>query len=154
MRFKSLCLYLFLLTFCVFAFGSGSGSARPSLIFTSWQAGRGVKGGPSDAPNQLPIWSTFATHSETKCKLDVQVGYADRFGDSCAITNFYACDNHVHFINTALLMGACGRHWVPSRLLSAHSLQASCSTINSNGDSCTVTSFYACYNHTHTYPAP
>ncbi len=78
MRFKSLCLYLFLLTFCVFAFGSGSGSARPSLIFTSWQAGRGVKGGPSDAPNQLPIWSTFATHSETKCKLDVQVGYAEQ----------------------------------------------------------------------------
>ena len=40
-------------------------------------------------------------------------------------------------------------------LLSAsgdHSLQASCSVTNTNGQSCTVTNFYACQSHTHTYP--
>ena len=35
-----------------------------------------------------------------------------------------------------------------------HSLQASCSETNANGDSCTVTSFYACQSHTHQYPDP
>ena len=36
---------------------------------------------------------------------------------------------------------------------SDHSMSiASCSVTNSNGDSCTVTSFYACANHTHVYP--
>ena len=35
-----------------------------------------------------------------------------------------------------------------------HSLQASCSSTDSNGNYCTVTSFYACDNHSHTYPAP
>ncbi len=33
-------------------------------------------------------------------------------------------------------------------------LQASCTVTNSNGDYCTVTSFYACQYHTHVYPAP
>ena len=40
-------------------------------------------------------------------------------------------------------------------LLSAsgdHSLQASCSATNRRGKSCTVTNFYACQSHTHTYP--
>ena len=35
-----------------------------------------------------------------------------------------------------------------------HSLQASCSSTDSNGNSCTVTNFYACDSHTHSYPAP
>ncbi len=35
---------------------------------------------------------------------------------------------------------------------SSHSLQASCSETNANGDSCTVTNFYACQTHTHEYP--
>ena len=33
-----------------------------------------------------------------------------------------------------------------------HSLQASCSSTDSNGNSCTVTNFYACVSHTHSYP--
>ena len=33
-----------------------------------------------------------------------------------------------------------------------HSLQASCSATNRRGKSCTVTNFYACQSHTHTYP--
>ena len=35
-----------------------------------------------------------------------------------------------------------------------HSLQASCSSTDSNGNYCTVTNFYACDSHTHSYPAP
>ena len=34
-----------------------------------------------------------------------------------------------------------------------HSLQASCPSTNENGN-CTVTNFYACDGHTHTYPEP
>ena len=34
-----------------------------------------------------------------------------------------------------------------------HSLQSSCTSSNANG-TCTVTSFYACDNHTHSYPSP
>ena len=35
-----------------------------------------------------------------------------------------------------------------------HSLQASCSSTNSNGNYCTVKNFYACDSHTHSYPTP
>ncbi len=35
-----------------------------------------------------------------------------------------------------------------------HSLQASCTSTDANGNSCTVTSFYACQSHTHSYPEP
>ncbi len=47
---------------------------------------------------------------------------------------------------------ACGVH--ESSVSGDHSLQASCSETNSNGDRCTVSSFYACQSHTHQYPAP
>ena len=46
----------------------------------------------------------------------------------------------------------CGVHL--TSVIGNHSLQASCSSTDSNGNSCTVTSFYACDNHTHVYPAP
>ena len=35
-----------------------------------------------------------------------------------------------------------------------HSLQASCSLTNANGDNCTVTNFYACQSHTCVFPEP
>jgi len=35
-----------------------------------------------------------------------------------------------------------------------HSLQASCTSTDANGNYCTVTNFYACDSHTHSYPAP
>ncbi|MYB92782.1 hypothetical protein F4054_13395 [Candidatus Poribacteria bacterium] len=47
---------------------------------------------------------------------------------------------------------ACGDH--ETSVSGDHSLQASCSSTDSNGNSCTVTSFYACDSHTHSYPAP
>ena len=46
---------------------------------------------------------------------------------------------------------ACGVH--ETSVSGDHSLQSSCSSSNANG-SCTVTSFYACDNHTHSYPSP
>ena len=76
MRFKSFCLYVCLFTFFAFSFNLGAGAAAPELIFTSWQAGRGVKAGPSDTPSPPATWDTFATNSETQCQLDVTVGYA------------------------------------------------------------------------------
>ena len=47
---------------------------------------------------------------------------------------------------------ACGEH--ETSVSGDHSLQASCSSTDSNGNSCTVTNFYACQSHTHVYPAP
>ena len=47
---------------------------------------------------------------------------------------------------------ACGDH--ETSVSGDHSLQASCSSTDSNGNSCTVTSFYACDNHSHVYPVP
>lgn len=48
---------------------------------------------------------------------------------SCGVSGHYSCDG------------------------SDHTLQASCTSMDSNGQSCTVTSFYACQSHTHVYPA-
>ena len=48
-------------------------------------------------------------------------------------------------------MLACGVH--SSGTSGDHSLQASCSSSNSNG-TCTVSNFYACQSHTHSYPSP
>ena len=45
----------------------------------------------------------------------------------------------------------CGEH--PITASGDHTQQASCSVTNSRGQSCTVTNFYACESHTHTYPA-
>ena len=47
---------------------------------------------------------------------------------------------------------ACGEH--ETSVSGDHSLQASCSSTDSNGNYCTVTNFYACQSHTHSYPAP
>ena len=47
---------------------------------------------------------------------------------------------------------ACGDH--ETSVSGDHSLQASCSSTDSNGNSCTVASFYACDNHSHVYPVP
>lgn len=59
--------------------------------------------------------------------------------------SFYECQPHTN--------GSCGHTYLMSNA-STHALQASCSETNSNGDNCTVTSFYACQTHTHVYPPP
>ncbi len=76
MKIRTFCLYVCLFLFCAFSFGSGSGGIAPTLIFTSWKAGRGLQAGPSNAPNIPKKWYSFATNNETQCKLDVSVGYA------------------------------------------------------------------------------
>ena len=48
-------------------------------------------------------------------------------------------------------MHPCGSH--TTDVSGDHTLQASCTSTDSNGNSCTVTSFYACDNHTHVYPS-
>lgn len=45
---------------------------------------------------------------------------------------------------------ACGVHL--TSVSGDHSLQSSCSSTDSHGNTCTVTSFYACQSHTHVYP--
>ncbi|MDE0326006.1 MAG: hypothetical protein OXN27_18980 [Candidatus Poribacteria bacterium] len=46
---------------------------------------------------------------------------------------------------------ACGSH--TTDVSGDHTLQASCTSTDSNGQYCTVTSFYACQTHTHVYPS-
>ena len=75
---------------------------------------------------------------------------------SCPIT--YACGVH-----SGSPINASDHEWVYENCSSGHahyecdgtdhSLQASCSVTNSRGDTCTVSSFYACASHTHQYPA-
>ncbi len=48
----------------------------------------------------------------------------------------------------------CGVHSGPASEASSHAVQATCSETNANGDSCTVTGFYACQTHTHQFPDP
>lgn len=85
-------------------------------------------------------------------------------GKSCLYGSYWACQGeHTHKYESVpqapttpttpqATYHACGIHL--SSVSGDHSLQASCSETNSNGDRCTVTSFYACQSHTHQYPAP
>ena len=81
----------------------------------------------------------------------------------CQSRNFYLCQHDNHEWPTASnppsgsnptptpSYHACGEH--ETTVSGDHSLQASCSSSNSNGN-CTVTNFYACDSHTHSYPSP
>lgn len=94
----------------------------------------------------------------------------------CVLINTYYCDLHVYhdFVdgigtypviepeetttttnnnNSGTVSYACGNHSGDSSDSSSHALQASCSSTDSNGNTCTVTNFYACDSHTHSYPA-
>ena len=54
----------------------------------------------------------------------------------------YACSTHTYY--------ACQTPSTSSH--ASHSLQASCSSTDSNGNYCTLRNFYACGAHTHRYP--
>ena len=54
--------------------------------------------------------------------------------------------------NGSVSYHACGVH--ETTVSGDHSLQASCTSTDANGNSCTVTNFYACDNHSHVYPTP
>ncbi len=162
-----------------------------------------------------PCGHTYSDVTASQHTLQASCSETDENGNTCTVTNFYACESHTHQY-TSLITGACGVHtgiassdasnhaytvggcthsyymcqasghewgtapcgdathvgylcqiaasdheWVyeicPSMHAhyecdgADHSLQASCSETNVNGDSCTVTNFYACQSHTHQY---
>ena len=63
----------------------------------------------------------------------------------CLCTNSGTCNGSVYY-------HVCGEH--ETTVSGDHSLQASCSLTDANGNSCTVTNFYACQSHTCVFPAP
>ncbi len=67
---------------------------------------------------------------------------------------YHPCGVHATSVSGTHSAAGCGvsGHYVCDG--SDHSLQASCTTTNASGQSCTVSSFYACQSHTHVYPAP
>lgn len=77
----------------------------------------------------------------------------------CSARDFWKCQHTICYAASPLPESPnptptnrpCGH---PQSASGDHSLQASCSQTNSNGDRCTVSSFYACQSHTHTYPTP
>ena len=82
--------------------------------------------------------STPPTGSTPPSNLDIQYACGDHNGPSSGSSG-----------HTAASCGTSG-HYICDG--ADHSLQASCSSTDSNGNSCTVTSFYACDSHTHSYP--
>ncbi|MDE0482937.1 MAG: hypothetical protein OXI67_10190 [Candidatus Poribacteria bacterium] len=67
--------------------------------------------------------------------------------------SYHTCGVHETSVSGTHSAAGCGvsGHYVCDG--SDHSLQASCTSTDSNGQSCTVSSFYACQTHTHVYPA-
>ena len=63
----------------------------------------------------------------------------------CLCSNSGTCNGTVSY-------HVCGEH--ETTVSGDHSLQASCSLTDANGNSCTVTNFYACQSHTCVFPAP
>ena len=59
--------------------------------------------------------------------------------------SFYECQPHTNF--------SCG-HTDLFANAAYHAPRSSCTQTNANGQSCTVTNFYDCAQHTHVYPAP
>ncbi|MDE0313862.1 MAG: hypothetical protein OXM61_03090 [Candidatus Poribacteria bacterium] len=66
--------------------------------------------------------------------------------------SYHACGVHETSVSGDHSAAGCGvsGHYVCDG--SDHSLQASCTTTNASGQSCTASSFYACQTHTHQYP--
>ena len=99
MRIKSFCIYVCLFTLFAFSFNLGAGGSAPNMIFSSWQAGQGVRGGPSNAKVQPKVWYTFITNTETTCSLDVSVGYA-----SVQPANAYQLHGYAFEVEAAILL--------------------------------------------------
>ena len=99
MRIKSFCIYVCLFTLFAFSFNLGAGGSAPNMIFSSWQAGQGVRGGPSNAKVQPKVWYTFITNTETTCSLDVSVGYA-----SDQPANAYQLHGYAFEVEAAILL--------------------------------------------------
>ncbi len=109
-----------------------------------------------DSPTTTPDSTTYhacGVHEDWQSgdhSLQASCSETDSHGQSCTVTNFYACQSHTHQY-PALISGACGHSYTASSSYS-HRLET-CPT-NSHGDSCTTGSYYACQSHTHSYPDP
>ena len=110
---------------------------------------QGLVSGNTDSP---PSTTTFAC--------GVHSGTSSESGDHAWGTAPCGDDTHVGYL--CQITGS-DHEWVSESCPSSHaryecdgsdhSLQASCSSTDSNGNYCTVTSFYACDSHTHSYPS-
>ncbi len=99
--------------------------------------------------------SCSALHAHYACdgadhSLQASCSETDSHGQSCTVTNFYACQSHTHQY-PALISGACGHSYTAS---SSYSHRSETCPTNSHGDSCTIGSYYVCKSHTHQYPEP
>ena len=79
------------------------------------------------APEPTPEPSTPSYHA---CGVHETSVSGTHSAAGCGVSGHYACDG------------------------TDHSLQASCTSTDENGEECDVTGFYACQSHTHVYPAP
>ncbi len=75
--------------------------------------------------------------------------------DTTPSPSMHACGVHETSVSGDHSAASCGTSGHYNCDGSDHSLQASCTSTDSNGSSCTVTGFYACASpHTHQYPTP
>ncbi len=140
MKAKSIFLILLLLICAFIPFQSGVSTSlksyevpvvivTPCIQWGAWKVGQSE--GVGDTPKEE---TTFITNSEKTCCVEVSVKY-------CENQPTYAYEITDFKFEITMNNG-----------FKVVSLQASCSVTNSRGDTCTVSSFYACASHTHQYP--
>ena len=103
-----------------------------------------------DTDNSTPAMAACSIHAEGTS------GYHVSY-----VCNDAPCNNRVYWgcvyaqcpetSSHGTITGACG-HTYASSESNSHSIQASCTSVSVYGVTCSVTSFYACQSHTHTYP--
>lgn len=114
----------------------------------------------SQAANHASVNFACGSHSYYACQtpstsahaLQASCSSTDSNGNSCTVTNFYACDSHTHAYPSAQLR-QCGRHTKAEG--GDHTYISVCSATNADGASCQRTSigYWACDPHTHLFPA-
>ena len=111
--------------------------------------------GSSSAMHACGIHATTVSGSHSQitppCGDSAHAGYACQISSdhNTAMSGwsgtFYECQPHTNY--------PCG-HTDPTANSAYHVYHTSCTQTNANGQSCTVTNFYDCGQHTHVYPAP
>ena len=110
---------------------------------------------PNPTPPAAPLMYACGVHtagSETGSNHSLQASCSetDSHGQSCTVSNYYACQSHTHQY-PALITGACGHSYTSSASYNHRS--ETCPT-DSNGNACTSGAYYVCQSHTHQYPVP
>ena len=107
------------------------------------------------------FWAFFGVKRHKRVKCESKWWTCDDIADVCpqSPSHILESDSRQYIyvdtktgeeVDPSQVLRPCGHSVVVS---GDHSLQASCSSTDSNGKSCTVTSFYACDGHTHSYPS-